>query len=277
MIFQYVKPSQILSPFIKGYLMAHFKFDQSVPAPPKSYPALPFHGITFYVKGFVVAETPELDFKVKSPRSVILGQSTYRLLYNVSHNEEYLMVHVDFYPNSIFRLFGIPMHEFTHRIMDAEAVLGKEMLDTNDMLADAKSYEEVMEIINRFFESYIRRKNLTSNGHLEKVTKLIMDSPEDFNLEKMAGLSCLSNSQFERKFIQQVGVSPKFFSRICRFNKAASLKEKCPEMDWLSIAIASGYFDYQHLAKDFKRFSGETPVSMLVNFQSSPEKWLDLV
>jgi AraC-like DNA-binding protein len=277
MIFQYIKPSQVLSPYIKGYLIAHFKFDQLHHAPPKSYPAHPYHGITFYIRGFAVAETPELEFKEKSPRSVILGQSTYRLLYNVSHNKEYLMVNVDFFPNSLFRLFGIPMHEFTHRIMDAEAVLGKEMIETNDQLAHAKSYGQVFGIINGFFESYIGRMNYKSNGHLEKVSKLIMDRPDSFNLEKMADLSCLSNSQFERKFLQQVGVSPKFFSRICRFNKAALLKEKCPDKDWLSIAMVSGYYDYQHLAKDFKRFSGETPSSMVVTFQASPEKWLKLV
>jgi transcriptional regulator GlxA family with amidase domain len=48
-------------------------------------------------------------------------------------------------------------------------------------------------------------------------------------------------------------------------------------MDWLSIAIETGYFDYQHLAKDFKRFSGGTPVSMIDSYESSPERWLGLI
>jgi AraC-like DNA-binding protein len=277
MIFQYVKPSQILQPFIKDYLIAHFKFDQVNQVPPKSYPAHPYHGITFYIRGFAVAETPELDYREKSPRSVILGQTTYRLFYNITNSSEYLMVNVYFYPNALFRLFGIPMEELTHTIIDAEAVLGKGMRETNDKLAHSKSYEEVIGIINRFFESYLEKKNPQSKDHLEYVSQFIMNKPEDFNLEKMAGLSCLSNSQFERKFLQQVGVTPKFFSRICRFNKAAMLKEKYPEMDWLSIAIETGYFDYQHLAKDFKRFSGGTPVSMTDSYDSSPERWLGLI
>jgi hypothetical protein len=109
MIFQYVKPSQILRPFIKDYLIAHFKLDKLNQVPPKSYPAHPYHGITFYIKGFIVAETPELDFMEKFPRSVILGQTTYRLFYNVAHNSEYFMVNVYFYPTALFRLLGIPM------------------------------------------------------------------------------------------------------------------------------------------------------------------------
>ena len=37
------------------------------------------------------------------------------------------------------------------------------------------------------------------------------------------------------------------------------MKEKDKTLDWLSIAVACGYHDYQHLAKDYLAFAADTP------------------
>lgn len=47
-------------------------------------------------------------------------------------------------------------------------------------------------------------------------------------------------------------------------------------MDWLRIALETGYHDYQHLVKDFKQFSGVTPHSLLVAQAQSPERILGI-
>ena len=92
----------------------------------------------------------------------------------------------------------------------------------------------------------------------------------------MAGLACLSISQFERRFIQLTGITPKFFTRINRFYNAYQLKDQNPKMDWLRIAVETGYHDYQHLVKDFKQFSNVTPHSLLAAQAQSPERILGL-
>ena len=88
---------------------------------------------------------------------------------------------------------------------------------------------------------------------------------------------CLCPKQFEKNFIQQIGIAPKFFARISRFNKASfEKKENNKELNWLQIAIYTGYHDYQHLVKDFKQFAGTTPNSLIQENTASPEKWLGL-
>jgi hypothetical protein len=54
------------------------------------------------------------------------------------------------------------------------------------------------------------------------------------------------------------------------------LKERHPNKDWFSIAIETGYNDYQHLVKDFKAFDGGTPNTLLAENVKSPERWLKL-
>ena len=67
----------------------------------------------------------------------------------------------------------------------------------------------------------------------------------------------------QRRFIQmfssQIGVTPKVFCRILRFQQARVLAEKLESPDWAEVAVTCGYFDQSHLIKDFQEFSGSTP------------------
>jgi AraC-like DNA-binding protein len=75
-------------------------------------------------------------------------------------------------------------------------------------------------------------------------------------LEKSTGLSA---RQLERKFAQRLGISPKTFSRVVRFKRvAAAARSDAP--DWVALAGAFGYADQPHLVREFKAFSGLTPV-----------------
>lgn len=105
----------------------------------------------------------------------------------------------------------------------------------------------------------------------------MVQNPVGYSVEKLAGYACLSISQFERRFIQQMGVAPKLYNRINRFYSAYLLKGLRPNLDWLSIAVQTGYNDYQHLAKDFKQFSGTTPNSLLAAEAKAPGRVLELV
>ena len=67
----------------------------------------------------------------------------------------------------------------------------------------------------------------------------------------------------QRRFIQlfssHVGLTPKIFCRIQRFQRARVLAEKLETLDWVELALACGYFDQSHLINDFQEFAGSTP------------------
>jgi len=72
----------------------------------------------------------------------------------------------------------------------------------------------------------------------------------------------LSARQFERRFTQQVGVRPKLYSRIARFEAALDNKLRSPGKSWLRVAHELGYHDQMHLIHDFRELSGEAPGRM---------------
>ena len=58
--------------------------------------------------------------------------------------------------------------------------------------------------------------------------------------------------QFERSFERDVGVSPKSFARIARFQSALDAKLVSPQRTWLDIAHSFGYHDQMHMIHDFE-------------------------
>jgi transcriptional regulator GlxA family with amidase domain len=87
----------------------------------------------------------------------------------------------------------------------------------------------------------------------------------------MATDSGLSPRQFERRFLAQVGVPPKLYARIIRFNAALDHKLRCPSHTWSRIAIDQDYYDQMHLVRDCRAFTGESPSRFLAQLDVLPE------
>ena len=68
--------------------------------------------------------------------------------------------------------------------------------------------------------------------------------------------------QFERRFRYEIGIPPKLYARIARFEAALRRKAAAPAMQWTDIAHALGYHDQMHMVHDFKRLSGDSPTAI---------------
>jgi transcriptional regulator GlxA family with amidase domain len=73
----------------------------------------------------------------------------------------------------------------------------------------------------------------------------------------------LSNRRFIDVFNFQVGVKPKLFLRIQRFQRVLRSAHLLPVVDWGQVALEQGYFDQSHLIRDFVAFSGLSPADYL--------------
>ncbi|ADB39510.1 helix-turn-helix domain-containing protein [Spirosoma linguale] len=268
MVFRVIQPSPFLRQYIRSYMLCHIDVDPSLPAPVKAYPVTPEEGMTFHIRGQLRAETPELNLLEKRAKTVFFGCPNARQNLILSH--EFMLAHVWFMPGALYKLLQVPMSEFVHQNIDAELIWGRDIREVNDQLANAPDYDSIFRILDAFFWKKTSRLS-DDNRPIDRIGQLIFDNPQGFRLDKVADQACLSQRQFEKRFIQQVGVSPKFFARISRFWKAYKLKENNPTLDWLSIAIQFGYVDVQHLVKDCRQFANTTPNILMKENAQSPE------
>lgn len=64
--------------------------------------------------------------------------------------------------------------------------------------------------------------------------------------------------QLERRFLDEVGMTPKRLARISRFQRVFHAMEHQPA-GWTRVAVECGYYDSSHLVRDFREFAGESP------------------
>jgi AraC-like DNA-binding protein len=82
-------------------------------------------------------------------------------------------------------------------------------------------------------------------------------------IEDIGRQSGMSVRQLERKFARHLGVSPKLFARIVKFRGVLRAASAARRPDWANIAADFGFADQAHLIREFKSFSGLTPVAYM--------------
>ncbi len=273
MVYRYMQPGYLLRNYVRDYVLAHYVMNPSIAVPLKPFPAKPQGGILFIIKGFLIANNATLLISEKREKTLIVGQQEYRQTFQLSH--EFLMIDVIFQPGALNKLLDVPMTEFLNKHIEAELIFGQEIRDVNEQLANTFCYETMFSIIEKFLLEKI--KKIKHNLHpVEKIGQFILDNPTSFNLDFLSNQACLSQRQFERRFVQQVGITPRLYQRMGRFRKAFELKIRNRNVSWLDIAWQMGYADYQHLVKDCKQFSGNTPNQLFEEENNSPSQMLGL-
>jgi AraC-like DNA-binding protein len=273
MILRDFLPNPSLREYIQFYRICDFKFDMQAENPVKIYPPKPEECLHFILRGNLDIELISSNKKTINNQIYLLGQQTCATPRYFA--KDFLNFHIVFQPTGLFRLTGIPSFELTNKYFDAEEIFSKNIRFVFEELQQAKTYSDMLPIANKFVTNLIN--NAQKNTHLiDSVSTLMIQRGGNISLDWLAKESCLCAKQFKRKFNERTGVNPKTYARIIRFTKAFNTKNAYPKWDWLRIAIECNYFDYQHLVKDYKDFTGLTPNELHLLESNSPERRLGL-
>ena len=273
MIYKTFLPSIQLQNYVKWYHLLHFEFKNSPVMPVKSYFPRPEQCLTFDPRGRVMSTNSQTGQSERRASSYLSRQQT--ASYDLKFDEDYLMLKVVFKPGALFRLLGMPLNELGGCYVDAELLMHHDMERINDQLLHCQQYEDMIAVINKFLEAKLKTVKL-SEEPIDVVFRLLCEG-QIYPIDWLASNACLSNRQLERKFLERVGVSPKVYNRILRFNKAFTIKEENVDKSWFSIAVDCGYSDLQHLIKDFKQFAKSTPSQLLHEERHGVHRQLNLI
>lgn len=152
----------------------------------------------------------------------------------------------------------MPMYELTDHVVDGELIM------TNDILNIREALQTCITIRQKFMcaEAYLLKmfsKKLIVNPFVEYSVNMILRQPHQLSIKHLTERVGYSQKQLIRIFKEHVGLTPKAFLRITRFQRAISEIETNRFGDWTTIAHESGFYDQAHFINDFKEFSGLTP------------------
>jgi AraC-like DNA-binding protein len=256
MVLQEYAPHPALKEYIRTYRLVHFSFDGVGDIPFKLYPPRPEHCLTFYAQDKEQVIYQGSGTATGNMGSVLFGQQTEVTQRFVGR--QFLLIQVVFTPGALYRMTGIPSTEITNQYIDAETVFSGNIKYVNQRINDCSNYLQMVAVVDRFLLHELRRRSGDLHG-IDQATAMVFRMDDVPTVDQLARLSCQSVRQFERSFKSRMGVSPKYYLKVFRFENAFRMKNQFPEKDWLSIALHCGYHDYQHLRRDYESLTGYTP------------------
>jgi AraC-like DNA-binding protein len=264
MVLRFQPPALPLRPYVQYYMLVHVRYDGLDPAQAvKPMPPAPQQCLYFYPRGEMNTFHYGQNREIRSPRSIVVGPQVSRV--DLRFPPDHLMVCAAFWPGGLHRLLGVPVKELFDFSVESRALLGPAITEVEDRLTETTDYSRMLALVESYLLRALRRQPTHAAARpLDRLLPLLLPTGRTTaSLETLAAEACLSPRQFERSFIERVGMSPKLYARIVRFDRAFRLKEQQPDLDWLAVAVHCGYYDYRHLVRDFKEFAGVTPPQLL--------------
>lgn len=99
------------------------------------------------------------------------------------------------------------------------------------------------------------------DARITRVVRLIEGVRGDAAVDLAARAAAWSPRQLQRRFLEEVGLTPKTFSRVIRLQAAARAATHARDVGWARIAAACGFFDQAHLIREFRKVAGRTPAT----------------
>lgn len=164
-----------------------------------------------------------------------------------------------FWPAAFYALFRIPIGHFNNDVVPPEEMLGPQYVSLKNRLGDAVCCQEKKNVLDAFFGRLVRKLNPAEPTLIWHAQNKMLLSGGNILLRDLLADGNISVRSLERHFLSSVGMSPKYYCRVLRFNKAFQLKAGNPHVSWQEIVYACGYYDQAHYIDEFRHFTGLPP------------------
>jgi len=253
MIFETYKPTGILRNHVENYLVVKTEQAISDAIIPETSPILSFRSKRQHCYWIN-------DIQKDLPPSAITGLRKSVKPIFLSKNTETILV--KFKPCEAALFFKEPLQNFSevsislYDFLPRQVVLGVE----EQLTKDGNNHQKINTIEN-FLRSL--HSNNRSNDLIKTAVQKIVLSNGTIKIKELASVLNISLDAFEKQFKKTVGTSPKQFSSIVRLTSLINRKYNNQSLS--EIAYDYGYFDQSHFIKDFKMFTGKTPLNYFKN------------
>jgi AraC-like DNA-binding protein len=172
-----------------------------------------------------------------------------------------------FKPGGARPFLPLPAAELANQVVDLSCVFGTDAYDLREQLQMARTPATMVCILERFLLAHAAWEQAPHPAVLFALSSFHAGHGRNSIAEVTAQLG-LSPKRFIQLFEEAVGLTPKLYCRVLRFQNVLGLIEEGQRVSWTDLALSCGYFDQAHFIHDFQGFSGLSPQAYLA--QRSP-------
>jgi AraC-like DNA-binding protein len=164
---------------------------------------------------------------------------------------------VQFRPGGAFAFFGGSARDFTNAHISLADIWGADAHRLHQRLVQAPTAEEKIAILFRaMVERYEERER---HPAVSLALGRLSRSPHRTSVRVIAREAEVSTKRLIHLFAEQVGMTPKLYLRVLRFQRVLERVHTAASVDWMEEVERHGYYDQPHFIREFREFSGFTP------------------
>lgn len=197
-----------------------------------------------------------------------LVSGCYRSAFEIDTRAHARIVGVHFKPGGAARLLGTPAGELANAHVGLEALWGRRAAELRERLCAAATARQRFELLEQALIARMPDQPQPRDAVGAALVALEQPGVEVGGVARALGLS---HRHFIEIFVEDVGMSPKRYAMVRRFQRALAAAIQSPSPAWARIALAHGYYDQAHLCRDWVELAGISP-SDLVGLRAIPVK-----
>lgn len=206
--------------------------------------------------------TSETDFIIQ-PRAFVVGQITEAFVIEPTGYVNCFATR--FYPYGFANFVNTSVNDLANTETPLVALFGETNANALEQkIREASDTLERIQIVEGFLSGLLNQQ--TTIDHIVKSSiDLLFATNGSLPIHEVLKNDPSKRRQLERKFIKQIGLSPKQLGKVIRLQSALSMmvNEKAESLS--QIAYESEYYDQAHFIKDFKEFTGINPKAFLTD------------
>ncbi|GGD93202.1 helix-turn-helix domain-containing protein [Paenibacillus nasutitermitis] len=168
---------------------------------------------------------------------------------------------VRFFPGGAYSFLRTPLSPFINQLLPLDDLWPGLAGDIGEQLAEAPTFQAKIQVMERYLISLLQKNNAVDDFRMANLLLRIFVAKGKTGIRELAESETISVRQMHRMFQNTIGISPKRFSEIIRFQAVVSqLEKRRSGVNGSMLALEHGFFDHAHMIRDFRRFYGDSPI-----------------
>ncbi len=172
--------------------------------------------------------------------------------------EQASVIGVQFKPGGAAPFLGLPAHELRNTHVSMDALWGTMSAGLRNQLLEARTPGAKFRLLEKTLLAQAGG-SLTPHPAVEYALQEFQNNPGLRTISSVTDHIGLSPRRFIQVFDERVGLTPKLFCRVRRFQGTLSHIARGGRVEWADLAVDCGYYDQAHFIHDFSGFSGLSP------------------
>lgn len=165
---------------------------------------------------------------------------------------------IRFTSTGIYQLLDIPMDQFCNEAVDALLVYPEVFRELTERLMGCNDIQSCIFLAEDYLTNKFKPRK-SASPIVSNLASKIVASANTVPLTSLYKQMALCTRQLERNFVKEIGLTPKMYGSIVRFEKVMKHKLLHTNKKWTEIAYEHNYADQMHMVKDFHRFLNISP------------------